>query len=70
MARKPQPKVLEDIYKTVEDHPGMKPAQIARLLKQPRSQVTRRLPSLEDHGYLLSEDDRGGLWPFSRRKAC
>jgi len=28
----------------------------------------RRLPSLEEAGYLYSEDERGGLWPFGRIK--
>lgn len=68
MARKYKPEVLEQIYKTVEAHPGARPAFIARVLGQPRSQVTRRLPALEDQGYLLSEDEKGGLWPFSARK--
>lgn len=66
MARKPQPERLTSIYETVEAHPGQRPGFIARLLGLHRSSVNRTLPVLEDEGYLLSEDDRGGLWPFRR----
>ena len=69
MARKHKQKALDQIYKTIKEHPGLRPAEIARVLGQPRSQVTRRLPALEDQGYLLSEDGKGGLWPFFLRKS-
>lgn len=48
--------------------PGLTPSEVARILEVPVSTVTRRLPSMEDAGILLSEDQRGGLWPFGRRK--
>jgi len=64
MARKPNPHKLAQIYAAIEKHPGSRPASIARLLGVPRSEVTRALPALEEHGYYLSEDRRGGLWPF------
>lgn len=67
MARKHQPGRLETIYTTVEKHPGKKPGFIARLLGLSRSSVTRSLPAMDKHGYMLSEDKRGGLWPFRRR---
>jgi len=67
MARKPNKKQVEQIYLAVEKHPGKRAGFIARLLGLHRSQVTRSLPGLEKHGYLLSEDRRGGLWPFRRR---
>ncbi len=38
----------------------------ARLLGLHRSEVTRSLPVLEDKGFHLIEDDRGGLWPFRK----
>ena len=62
MARKPHIERLEKIYQAVEEYPGEKPGFIARLLGLHRSQVTRMLPILEEHGYLLAEDERGGLW--------
>lgn len=52
----------------IRRRPGITPAELARQLGVTRSTVTRRLPSLEEAGYLYSEDTRGGLWPFSRRR--
>jgi len=68
MARKPQDERLENIYNKVEQNPGKKPGFIARLLGLERSEVTRSLPALNERGLLLYEDDRGGLWPFGKRK--
>ena len=68
MARQPQDKKLESIYNKVMEHPGEKPGSIARLLGLNRSEVTRALPALEDRGMYISEDERGGLWPFRKRK--
>ncbi len=68
MARKPQPVRLEAIYQKVEDQPGERPGVIAQLLGLHRSEVTRALPALEERGYLLSEDRKGGLWPFRRNR--
>ena len=53
--------------RVIQQQPGIKPAQIAKKLGVARSTVTRRLPSLEEAGFLYSEDDRGGLWPFKRQ---
>lgn len=68
MARKPQDERLESIYNKVQESPGEKPGFIARLLGLNRSEVTRMLPALEDRGLYVSEDDKGGLWPFSKNK--
>ena len=68
MARQPNKERLQKLYDAVENHPGKQPGFFAQLLNLPRSSVTRSLPSLEDEGYLLSEDDRGGLWPFRRNQ--
>lgn len=66
MARKTEDKKLENIYNIVQEHPGKKAGFIARLLGVNRSEVTRSLPTLEDRGLHLSEDDKGGLWPFKK----
>jgi len=66
MARKTDDKKLESIYNTVQEHPGKKAGFIARLLGLNRSEVTRSLPTLEERGLHLSEDDEGGLWPFKK----
>lgn len=44
--------------------PGIRQAEIARALGVARSTVARRLCSMENAGYLYSEDARGGIWPF------
>jgi DNA-binding MarR family transcriptional regulator len=51
----------------IRQRPGIRPAELARELNVARSTVTRRLPSLEEAGYLYSEDEQGGLWPFKGR---
>ncbi len=58
----------EQIYRTIEKHPGKKAGFLARLLGLSRSEVTRSLPALEDKGLYLIEDDKGGLWPFKNPK--
>ncbi len=68
MAR-PQNEVrLGQIYRKIEEHPGKKAGFIARLLGLNRSEVTRALPSLDRKGLLISEDGKGGLWPFRKRE--
>lgn len=50
----------------IRAQPGIRPAELARRLGVHRSTVIRRLPSLEEAGYLYAEDENGGLWPFKR----
>jgi DNA-binding IclR family transcriptional regulator len=50
----------------IKAQPGIRPTELARRLDVARSTVTRRLPSMEEAGYLYAEDERGGLWPFRR----
>ena len=57
---------LEGIYRKIEEHPGKRPGFVARILGLNRSEVTRALPAMEKRGFLISEDDRGGLWPYSQ----
>jgi Mn-dependent DtxR family transcriptional regulator len=68
MARKTEPERLQVLYEAVENHPGERAGFFARLLGIDRSAVTRTLPALEAQGYLLSEDQKGRLWPFQRPK--
>lgn len=67
MARKPQDEKLENIYNKITQNPGKKSGFIAQLLGLTRSEVTRSLPALEDRGLHLAEDEKGGLWPFSKK---
>lgn len=68
MGRNPQEERLKQIYTAVQENPGKKPGFLARLLGLNRSEVTRALPALEERGLYLSEDDRGGLWPFFKHR--
>ncbi len=54
------------IYRTIKQNPGRKAGFIARLLRLNRSEVTRSLPSLDEKGLLVYEDEKGGLYPFSQ----
>ena len=54
----------EETDRVIRERPGITAAELARELGVARSTVTRRLPSLEEAGYLYAEDERGGLWPF------
>jgi Mn-dependent DtxR family transcriptional regulator len=59
---------LEAIWQAVEREPGIRASNVAQELAIPRSSVARALQALEDEGLLLSEDARGGLWPWRQRK--
>ena len=52
----------------IQEEPGIRSGELARRLDVHRSTVARRLPSMEDAGYLYAEDDEGGLWPFRQMK--
>ncbi len=59
---------FEVVDQVIQQRPGIRPAQVAKEVGVARSTIQRRLPSMEEAGYLYSEDDKGGLWPFGRRK--
>ena len=69
MARTPNTTRFEQIYVTIEGNPGKKAGWIARLLRLNRSEITRALPAMEERGFLLAEDEKGGLWPFRTDKS-
>ena len=61
MARKPNLYQLEQIYNKIDENPGKRAGFIAHMLGLHRSHVSRSLATLEERGYLLSEDEKGGL---------
>jgi DNA-binding transcriptional ArsR family regulator len=58
----------EAIDRLIRQNPGISPAEVTRRLGVARSTVLRQLPSLEEAGYLYSEDERGGLRYYKRRR--
>jgi len=68
MGRKTDNNRLEEIARYIENHPHSRPIEIARELDLHPSTVMRTLPALEDAGILLSEDDRGRLSLFGKRR--
>ena len=68
MSRPSNDKRAEQIYRKIEEHPGKRAGFLARLLRLNRSEVTRILPVLQEKGLLVSEDEKGGLWPYRKTK--
>jgi Mn-dependent DtxR family transcriptional regulator len=58
---------FEEMAELIEEQPGISASDLARRLGVTTSTVTRRLPSLDEAGILLFEDEKGGLWPFGKR---
>lgn len=61
--KKDEFEVMDEI---IQDKPGITPTELARELRSHPSTITRRLPSLDEAGYLYYEDEKGGLWPFNK----
>jgi predicted DNA-binding transcriptional regulator YafY len=55
---------FEQMNQVIQKHPGISAAELARELEVERSTIMRRLPSLEEAGYLYYEDEEGRLWLF------
>lgn len=55
---------FEEVDRLIRKQPGLRAAEVARLLNVERSTILRRLPSMEEAGYRYWEDDEGRLWPF------
>jgi DNA-binding IclR family transcriptional regulator len=53
-----------DMAQVIADRPGVAPRHLAHCLGVPVSTVLRRLPSLEEMGILLYEDEQGRLWKY------
>ncbi len=57
---------FETMDKVIQEEPGISLAKLAEKLNVERSTITRRMPSLEEAGYLYYEDEKGGIWPFKK----
>ena len=49
----------------IQAQPGIQAARLAEQLGLAASTVMRRLPGMEEAGYLLYEDENGGLYLYS-----
>ena len=66
MARRPNHEDMDRLYQAIEDHMGERIRFFARYFEWHPEKVARHLLSMETVGMLVSEDERGGLWPFRR----
>lgn len=55
---------FEEVDRLIREQPGLRAAEVARLLNVERSTILRRLPSMEEAAYRYWEDNEGRLWPF------
>jgi hypothetical protein len=67
MGRKANQDRIKAAEKAIKANPGRRAGHYARQLGCHRETFNRVLVQLNDRGVLLSEDDRGRLWPFRRR---
>jgi hypothetical protein len=65
MGRKANETRLREVARLLHTQPGRKAGEYARLLGIHREDFGRVLVQLNDRGILLSEDDKGHLWPFN-----
>jgi len=57
---------FSEMVELIEQQPGISARELARQLGVSASTITRRLPSMDEAGILLAEDNKGGLWPFGK----
>jgi DNA-binding Lrp family transcriptional regulator len=58
--------MVEKIWNTLEDNPGATIRMLAQSVGLDPRDVAGRLATLENSGYLISEDQYGQLYPFLR----
>lgn len=59
---------FEEVDKLIHQQPGVRQADLARLLGVSRSTIQRRLPSMDEAGYHYWEDEKGRLWPMDENR--
>ena len=57
---------FDEVDQLIQQKPGIRPADVAKAIKVSPSTISRRLPSMEEAGYLYYEDDDGNLYPFKK----
>jgi hypothetical protein len=66
MARSADETRLKEVFDLFQSKPGHKAGEYARMLRIHREDFSRVLVQLNDRGILLSEDEKGRLWPFNK----
>ena len=71
MARKVDTNRLQFAARLIKEQPGHLSGEYANMMGCHRETFNRVLAQLDDRGFLLSEDEKGRLWPFqdSREKS-
>lgn len=52
------------IWKYITDNPGVKKGLLVKELSKQSGYCESMLYIMENHGYLISEDDNGHIWPY------
>jgi DNA-binding IclR family transcriptional regulator len=55
---------FSDMHETLQQQPGLSLRALARQLSVSPSTILRRLPAMDEAGFMLYEDDDGKLYPF------
>ena len=55
---------LRAAARLIQQQPGKKPGEYARMLHMHRQAFRRLLPQMEEHDIYLYEDEEGRLWPY------
>ena len=56
---------LQSVYRAIVANPGIKGAELAHMVGVLPCSLPRVLVTMEYNGFLLSEDERGRLYPFA-----
>ena len=65
MPRKIDRRKIEQAAELLKSRPGLRAGEYARILGCHRQAFNRLLVQLNDSRFLLSEDGKGRLWPFT-----
>lgn len=55
---------LQDIYRVVEQSPGIRAYRISKMLNRPSGTISSAMASMDLAGLFVSEDEGGFLYPF------
>jgi hypothetical protein len=59
-------KTVDIIFKAIRENPGNTTYGIGKIIGKTHTQVQCMLPSLDFHGMLIYEDEKGRLYPYEQ----